>query len=92
MATSKQKAIAAGFLHALQNPEVLAKWQSAKGDSLKLRTLIKDTLGLAELPSEADLDAMRSHADEALQDEHQRLLEKQPNAPHVVGNGFTVQQ
>ena len=92
MATTKQKAVAAGFLHALQDPEVLQKWQAAKNDSLKLRALIKDTLGLAELPSEADLDAMRAHADEALKNEHQTLMSKQPNAPHVVGAGFTVQQ
>lgn len=92
MATTKHKAIAAGFLHALQDPEVLKKWQEAKGDSLKLRTLIKETLGLAELPSEADLDAMRGHAEESLQNEHKSLVAKQPNAPHVVGNGFMVQK
>ncbi len=92
MATSKQKAIAAGFLHAMQDPEILQKWQAAKNDSMKLRALIKDTLGLAELPSEADLDQMRAHAEQALQSEHQTLLSKQANAPHVVGNGFTVQQ
>ncbi len=92
MATVQQKAIAAGFLHALQDPAVLEKWQDAKGDSMKLRTLIKDTLGLSQLPSEADLDAMRGHAEEALQEEHKTLLEHQEHAPHVVGNGFTVQQ
>ena len=92
MATTKQKAVSAGFLHALQDPEVLQKWQAAKNDSVKLRTLIKDTLGLSDLPTEADLDAMRDHAEQALLNEHQTLLSKQPTAPHVVGNGFTVQQ
>lgn len=92
MATTKQKAIAAGFLHALQDPEVLKKWQEAKNNSLKLRTLIKDTLGLAELPSEDDLNAMRGHAEAALQEEHRKLTEACKDAPHVVGEGFMVQE
>lgn len=92
MTTTTQNAVAAGFLHALQDPDVLQKWQDCKGDSSKLRTLIKDTLGLSELPSEADLAAMKAHAELALQAEHANLVAKQPNGPHVVGIAFTAQQ
>lgn len=92
MTTTTQKAVAAGFLHALQDPDVLQKWQDCKGDSTKLRTLIKDTLGLSELPSEADLDAMKSHAESTLQAEHANMVAKQPKGPHVVGIAFSVQQ
>ena len=91
MASIRNRAIAAGFLHALHDPDVLAKWQAAKNDSAKLRGLISETLGLAQAPSETDLDEMKSHSEASLQKEHQELVKAQPEAPHVVGAGFTVQ-
>lgn len=88
MATTQQTAIAAGFLHALSDPNVLAQWQNAKSDTTKLCALIQQTLGLAHAPSAADLAAMRDYAEQNLQDEHADLLAKQPNGPHIVGEGY----
>lgn len=91
MASIRNRAIAAGFLHALHDPDVLAKWQAAKNDSASLRALIADTLGLAQAPSEADLNEMKTHSEASLQKEHQELIKAQSGAPHAVGEGFTVQ-
>ncbi len=91
MATTKQKAIAAGFLHALRDPQVFSKWQAAKQDPDKLRGLVKDTMGLDQAPTVDDMNAMKTHAESALKPEHEALLKEQPNAPHAVGFGFTMQ-
>ena len=79
------------FMRALRNPEVRSKWEIAKKDSMALRTLIMETLGLSALPSEADLDDMRESANAAFDAEIQYLVFGQ-NPPHAVGNGFMVQQ
>lgn len=88
MATVQQGAIAAGFLHALSDPGVLADWQNAKSDTSKLCALIQKTLGLAQAPSASDLAAMRDYAEKNLQNEHADLLENQPSGPHLVGEGY----
>lgn len=91
MATTQQGAVAAGFIHALRDPAVLAKWNEAKENQEQLCGLIRDTLGLAETPSKSDLDAMKEHAEATLQNEHAALKAVQPKAPHTVGYGFSVQ-
>ena len=91
MATVQHAAIAAGFMHALRDPETFAKWQAAKNDPTKIKQLIQSTLGLAQAPSDADIEEMRKYSEENLQDEHSRLTKEQVNAPHVVGFAYTMQ-
>jgi len=91
MNETQRAAAAAGFLHALRDPDVLARWQDAVTDSASLRELIGSTLGLAAVPSEDDLAAMKTHAEEQLAGAHERLIAEAPDAPHAVGMGFSVQ-
>jgi hypothetical protein len=91
MANVQHAAVAAGFLHALRDPDVFAKWQAAQNDPDALKKLIQTTLGLAQPLSDADMEEMRKYAEEHLQDEHQKLLEEQPNGPRTVGMGYTTQ-
>ena len=92
MAASTQlKAIAAGFMHALRDPEVFAKWDAAKNDLNALAKLVQSTLGLAQTPSASDMDDMRAYAEAHLQDEHAVHQEKETRTPHMVGYAFTMQ-
>ena len=92
MSTTQQRAIAAGFLHAMKDPEVMAKWEKAKGNHDQLTGLIADTMGLKEKPTKDDMKAMHDYAEESLQKQHAELRDAQPNAPHTVGFAFTSQQ
>jgi len=91
MATVQHAAIAAGFLHALRDPETFAKWQACQDDPEAMRALIQTTLGLAQPPSDPDMKEMREYAEANLQEEHAKLTEQQVNAPHVVGLVYTTQ-
>ena len=91
MATVRHAAIAAGFLHALRDPDTFAKWQAAQKDPDALKSLIQTTLGLAQPPSDEDMEEMRKYAEENLQDEHDRLLKEQPHGPRTVGLGYSTQ-
>ena len=92
MSTTQQRAIAAGFLHAMKDPDVLAKWDKAKSSHEQLSSLIADTMGLKDKPTKDDIKAMHDYAEESLQKQHAELREAQPNAPHSVGFAFTSQQ
>ncbi len=91
MAKIQHAAIAAGFMHALRDPDTFAKWQAAQNDPAALAQLIQTTLGLAQPPSAQDMQEMRAYAEEHLQDEHQKLTQEQVNAPHTVGFMYTMQ-
>lgn len=91
MNTIQREAVAAGFIEALSNAEVLAAWQAANADSAALRNLIRTTLGLAQTPSEDDLAAMQAFADKMLADGGGRLTIPLPDGPNIVGMGFSVQ-
>lgn len=91
MANIQHKAIAAGFIHALHDPAVFAKWEAAKDNPAALTKLIQETLGLAQAPSASDMDEMKAYAEQHLQDDHASLTEAQPNAPRTVGYMFTMQ-
>lgn len=91
MATVQHAAVAAGFLHALRDPDTFAKWQAVQNDPIALTKLIQDTLGLAQPPTAEDMEEMRKYTQEHLQDEHERLTQEQVNAPRVVGFSYTMQ-
>ncbi len=86
------QAVVAGFIYALkESPEVRDKWiriYSAR-DWPGLRVLIGETLGLAEAPSEEELEAMRIHSWDRLMHQLEELqgLDRQIKARHVF-NGM----
>jgi hypothetical protein len=90
-ATIHQKAIAAGFMHALRDPGVFKQWDASKNDLNALAKLVQSTLGLAQTPSAADMEAMRAYTEEHLQDEHAIHQETESRTPHAVGYAFTMQ-
>ena len=85
------KNAAFAFMQALRTPEIREKWEIAKSDSRALRTLIMETVGMAQLPTEQDLASMRDCANDAF-DSEIRFLVFGEKPPHAVGNGFMVQQ
>lgn len=91
MANVRHAAIAAGFMHALSDPSTFAKWQAAQNDPAAIGKLIQETLGLAQPPSAADIEEMRKHAEDQLQDQHEKIKEQQSSVPHMVGFAFTMQ-
>lgn len=91
MATVQHAAIAAGFMHALADPDTFAKWQAAQNNPQALKQLIQTTLGLAQPPSDEDMEQMRQYAEEHLQDEHAKLAAQQTNTPRVCGFAYTMQ-
>jgi hypothetical protein len=91
MATIQHAAVAAGFMHALHDPETFAKWQAAYPDPAAVKKLIQDTLGLAQPPSDEDMEEMRKYAEANLQEEHARQAAVQTKAPRAVGYAYTMQ-
>jgi hypothetical protein len=62
------KAHAAGFLHALAvNPDLAAQWHGDLSNDQRA-VLLATHLGLAQTPSESDLQAMAKYAGENLPD------------------------
>ena len=90
MATVRHAAVAAGFLRALHDPETFAKWQAARNDPAAMKQLIQTTLGLAQPPTDADMEEMGKYAEANLQDEHSKLTAAQVNAPHIVGHVYLM--
>lgn len=91
MANVQHAAIAAGFMHALHDPETFAKWQAVRNDPAAIGKLMQETLGLAQAPSAADIEAMREYAETHLRDQHEKIKEQNEDAPHTVGFAFTMQ-
>jgi DNA-binding GntR family transcriptional regulator len=68
MNPDQTKAHAAGFLHALAiDPDLAARWQ-ANIPNAERAQMIAQHLGLAEAPSEGDLQAMTDYATTHLSD------------------------
>ena len=68
MNSDQIKAHAAGFLHALAvNPDLAAQWHGDLSNDQRA-TILAAHLGLAETPSESDLQAMAKYASENLPD------------------------
>jgi hypothetical protein len=64
MNETQRKAVAAGFIQALyEDSTVRDAWVKCRqNDWAGLGALIQTTLGLAQTPSDDDIDAMRSYA------------------------------
>jgi hypothetical protein len=88
----QRRAVVAGFIHALkESPDVRDKWTLifSTRDWRGLRILIGETLGLAETPSEEDLEAMRIHSLDRLMHQLEELqqLDQRIEADYVL-NGM----
>ena len=84
------KDLATRFMRALRDRQTMERWQRAKNDGAALRIVVKDALGLAELPTEEDIQGMREYADAVFTTQLPQLLAGE-SAPYAVGVGFTVQ-
>ena len=91
MAMIQHAAIAAGFTHALSDPDTFARWQAAQNDPVAIAKLIQETLGLAQPPSAADIEEMRKYTEQHLREEHQKLAAANTGVPHMVGFMYTMQ-
>jgi hypothetical protein len=94
MTDVQQRAIAAGFLHALQTtPALFQEWNAIpKDDASAIGALIQKTMGLTQAPSSSDLHAMAAHIDASLGDQVNALRASNPDAPSHVGEVFLTQQ
>jgi len=85
------KAAAAGFIHALkQSRELRNRWADIRNaeEWENLRTLIGETLGLAQTPSPQDLEKMRGHCDSQLGPQLKELQQIDERIePRYVCNG-----
>ncbi|NNM99244.1 MAG: hypothetical protein HKL91_05565 [Candidatus Eremiobacteraeota bacterium] len=82
-----QRAVAAGFLHALQTtPALFDQWmKTAKDDTAAIGALVARTLGLAQVPNADDLHAMAHYVDSSLQEQVRSVQAANPSAPNHVG-------
>jgi len=94
MTEVQRHAAAAGFLHVLRtSPEVFHEWNAAKKDDYAaLGKLIQKSVGLAETPSSADIQAMAKYVDANLKTEADAFAKAYPNAEHHVGGLALMQQ
>jgi hypothetical protein len=68
MNPDQTKAHAAGFLHALAiNPDLAAQWQTNMDNDQRAQ-MVAQHLGLAQVPSQSDLQAMSDYATSNLTD------------------------
>jgi len=94
MTDVQRRAIAAGFLHALQTtPELYSEWTSTnKSDDAAVGALIQKTMGLTSAPSKDDLHAMAQYIDAQLGAQVQQIQASNASAPSHVGFIFVMQQ
>lgn len=94
MTDTQRRAVAAGFLHALQaSPDVYQEWNGiAKDNYAAIGTLIQKTVGLAQAPSAADIQAMAQYVDAHLQQHVEAIRAEHDDAPHHVGFIGLMQQ
>lgn len=94
MTDVQQRAIAAGFLHALHTtPALFTEWNAIpKDDAVAIGALIQKTMGLTSAPAKADLDAMATYIDAHLGDQVAAFRKSNPQAPSHVGEIFLTQQ
>lgn len=94
MTDVQRRAIAAGFLHALQTtPALMNEWMSTpQHDSGAIGSLIQKTMGLAQAPNKDDLHAMAAYVDASLGEHVKAVQAQHPQAPSHVGFLFMTQQ
>ena len=87
MTETQQRAIAAGFLHALEtSPDLYHEWQAIAKDNLDaIGALVQKTMGLQTAPTKSDLDAMANYVDAALKSNVASIQAANANAPRHVG-------
>jgi hypothetical protein len=90
----QQRAVAAGFLHALQTtPALFEEWNAIpKTDDVAIGALIQKTMGLTQAPSKDDLTAMATHIDKNLGDQVNAIQSTFKAAPSHVGLVYVMQQ
>ena len=88
-----RRAVAAGFLHALQTtPALFDEWmKTAKDDTAAIGALVARTLGLAQVPDADDLHAMAHHIDAHLSGAVSEIQAANAGAPKTVGFFFIMQ-
>lgn len=93
MTSVQHRAIAAGFLHALQTtPALFQQWNAlAKDDDAAIGALVQETCGLAAQPSKSDIESMAGYIDAHLKDQVAQLSSV-ADAPSHVGFIFLMQQ
>ena len=89
-----RRAVAAGFLHALQTTQALFdEWmKTAKDDTAAIGALVARTLGLAQVPDADDLHAMAHHIDAHLSGAVAELRAASKSLPEHVGIIALTQQ
>jgi hypothetical protein len=94
MTDVQQRAIAAGFLHALQTtPALYQEWNATpKDDYAAIGALIQKSMGLAQAPTKDDLNAMAAYIDKSLGEQVSALRASNPGAPSHVGMVVLTQQ
>ncbi len=88
-----RRAVAAGFLHALQTtPALFDEWmKTPKDDSAAIGALVAWTIGLAQVPDTDDLHAMAHHVAEQLSGMVSEIQAAHAGAPKTVGFFFVMQ-
>ncbi len=88
-----RRAVAAGFLHALQTtPALFEEWmKTSKDDAAAIGALVARTFGLAQIPDADDLHAMAHHIAEHLSSSVSALQAANAAAPKTVGFVFLMQ-
>lgn len=94
MTDTQRRAVAAGFLHALQtSPDVYQEWSGiAKDNYAAIGALVQKTIGLSQAPSRDDIVAMAQYIDSHLQEHVTAIQAQHDDAPHHVGFMVLMQQ
>jgi len=94
MTDTQRRAVAAGFLHALQSsPDVYQEWSGiAKDNYAAIGALVQKTMGLSQAPTQQDIVAMAQYVDSNLQDHVDDIKAEHDDAPHHVGFMAMMQQ
>jgi hypothetical protein len=88
MTPSQCRGVAAGFLHQLQTtPELFDEWLATpKSDLPAICALIARSMGLAQVPTETDLDTMAKYIDASLSDFFRDPAARTERTPRHVGD------
>ena len=94
MNETQRRAVAVGFLHALQTtPDVYNEWIAIpKDDDAAIGALIQKTMSLSAAPDADDIHAMAKYIDSHLQQHVDAIKADHDDAPHHVGFVFMTQQ
>jgi hypothetical protein len=87
------RAIAAGFIHAMQTtPELFTEWNQMDKTPANIGPLIQRTLNLATVPTADDLTKLAAYVDEHLSDQFAQLRAAHPEIHPHCGNTVGVNQ